>query len=66
MKKTEADKRGKKKRKTYQDRKRERKQKEFQEQYNKMTPEQKAEVDKQIAADKAFLEGQVTGEYDDL
>ena len=64
MKKQEADKRGKKKKKTYQDRKRERKQKEFQEQYNAMTPEQQAEVDKQIAADNAFLESQAAN-YDD-
>ena len=82
MKKKEADKRGKKKRgggkgmtgssgnqqkrKTPEDRKRERKQKEFQEQYNAMTPEQQAKVDKQIAADNAFLESQVTGDDDDL
>mgnify|MGYP001370979541 CR=1 FL=1 len=80
MKKKEADKRGKKKRgggkgmtgssgnqqkrKTPEDRKRERKQKEFQEQYNAMTPEQQAEVDKQIAADNAFLESQAAN-YDD-
>lgn len=65
MKKKEADKRGKKKKKTYQDRKRERKEKEFQEQYSKMTPEQKAEVDKQIAANNAFLDAQLDLDDDD-